>query len=322
MVWPFFFLVPLSLLLLQRGVTLVSDMSVKVSELIECEQDAKKQYEHECFLHTVRKTLASRRDWFWSIRSAYTVGSLFWAYNFIACTVPIDLPSELRMIERFLNPYAGFAKWDVDPGSSLFSWFAARVWTLFGYGIGAVVMVKMFHLIGIVGLYARWLRESKVLTLRPLSPGNRGGLASLAAIYLVIPLSLMAFAATFKEAIPPGPQNQILMYGLAPAAVLLFTLSIISAHRAIHRAKEEYLSSLSGPYDSLTRELLRSVGASVIATQEIERLSLELKVLRNLYDRAKGVGTWPVGRSTAGGLSVPVIVQVVLLVAKALLSDR
>ena len=77
MVWPFFFLVPLSLLLLQRAVTLVSDRSVKVSELVKCEQDAKKQYEHECFLHTVRKTLASRRDWFWSIRSAYVVGSLF-----------------------------------------------------------------------------------------------------------------------------------------------------------------------------------------------------------------------------------------------------
>ena len=230
------------------------------------------------------------------------------------------------MIERFLHPCAGFAEWDVDPGSALFSWFAARVWTLFGYGIGAVVMVKMFHLVGIVGLYARWLRESKVLTLRPLSPGNRGGLASLsraslAAVYLVIPLSLMAFAATFKEAIPPGPQNQILMYGLAPAAVLLFTMSIVSAHRAIRRAKEEYLSSLSGPCDSLTRELLRRVDAPIAATQEIERLSLELEVLRNLYDRAKGVGTWPVGRSTAGGLSVPVIVQVVLLVAKASLSN-
>ena len=327
MVWPFFFLVPLLLILLRRAVTAVRYMSEDVKALATTGNMTEQPQEatvraHSAFTDEVREALAGKRGWFWSMRTAYGVGLLVWAYNFTVCTFSIALPAHLYTVERLVNPYDGYVKWDTSWEYALASWLAARVWALFGYGLASVALAKAFHLVGIVVLHAWWLRKTDILTFRPLSRWQGGDLASvsrasLAATYLIIPLALMTFAATFKETIPPGAQNQILMFVLTPAAVLLFTLPILSVHGSLRQAKDEYLTELSREYDTLSRKVF--TWGSATPTPELERVALQLEALAKLYDRADRVGTWPIDLDTIWGVAGTVLVPLVLLALRLVL---
>ena len=327
MVWPFFFLVPLSLILLRRAATAVRRMSNDVNALAttgNVTEQAQKAIvrAHSDFINKLRKTLRGKRGWLWGMRTAYGVGLLVWAYNFTVCTFSIDdLPPHLYAVERFLTPYGDIPKWDTDRERAFASWLAARVWALFAYGLASVALVKACHLVRIVVLYAWWLRDTDILTFRPLSRWHGDELAavsraSLAATYLIIPLALMAFVATFKEAIPPGPQNQILMFVLTPVAVLVFTLPMLSVHGALRQAKDKYLTEISRKYDTLGQKVFTWSSASDTPTREFERVALQLETLGKLYDRADAVGTWPVDLDTFWGVAGTVLVPIVLLLVR------
>ena len=312
MVWPFFFLVPLLLILLRRAVTAVRDMSDDIKALATTGNMTEQPQEatvraHSAFANEVRKALAGKRGWFWSMRTAYAVGLLVWAYNSTVCTFSIALPLHLHAVQRFLDPYAEFQKWDTDWEHALASWLAARVWALFGYGLASIALVKAFHLVGIVVWHAWWLRKTDIRTFRRLSRWHGGDLASasrasLAVTYPIIPLVLMAFAATFKETISPGVQNQILMFVLTPTAVMLFTLPILSVHGALRQAKNEYLVEMSREYDTLSRDVL--TWGSATPTPQLERVALQLEALSKLY-------TWPIALDAG-----TVLVSIVLLVVR------
>ena len=245
---------------------------------------------------------------------------MYWLYNFIVCTFDIQLPRELRYVEHFLNPYNGFTKWDVGPNQFFISWLAVRVWSLFGYGLETVIVVKAIHLVAIVRRYANWIRSSRILTIRPLSPDQWGGLASLyrasfATISLLVPLSLMVFSAGFKESIPRGPQGSFLMIVLASSACL-FTLPIWSARKAIFRARVQYLEPISNQYEQLSLKARGLVYAPNSNMKEITLLNQKLEILYKLYDRAARVREWPVNRETTFWLVSPVLVPTILLVLR------
>lgn len=326
MVWPCFVLVPMSMLLLGYAVGAVCQMSRDVSKLIEVETANQESNAHVKFVRETRAKLKGQNGWQWSTVTAYCAGFAYWLYNFIVCTFEIHLPSKLEWVEQFLNPYDGYAKWDVGWDQFFASWLAVRVWALFGYGLETVIVVKALHLVAVVRRYASWLRSSGILTIRPLSPDQRGGLASLsraslATVWLLIPLSFLAFLAAFKESIPGGPQGDVLMIVLALAA-FLFTLPIWSARNAIFRAKVKYLEPVSKQYEQLSSKAQKLVNASNPTMKEIALLNHELEILCKLYDRAARVRVWPVERETAFWLVGAVLVPMALLVVRLTIAGR
>ncbi len=338
MVWPFFFLIPMALLLLGHAIRSVRRLSEKLLATIDLASDEETRTSYRKLLDDARsRSDAKRGGWKLLKNLGLAVGLSFWIYNAITCTfrdgdvlgrfsLPIDDPYSSRVVyiirdgERIEVTSAdpiSIRKWDTERemGGKL-SWIMARIWTFFAYVLIPVIVAKVLNLIGVLRLFSSWLMSiGGNLTFDPLAPQGRGGFsalsgAALALAYTSIPVSLMAAASLFKEATPASFHNIIQILIMIPIVLVLFTVPMYDASRAIGAAKQRYLERLSNHFSDLSAKLIEKVGDGKLGKSQLDDLQFTLESLRKLYDQASKAHVWKIDTNViwrlTGTLLVPV----------------
>jgi hypothetical protein len=341
MVWPFFFLVPLTVLLFKNATKKLADFFYEVRAVVDPGWAAQYSDDYQRLVDETQGCLAARGAWRWGPRAAVAVALSFWLYNGLTCSLPqlnayhsdrvtvreADTWQEVLVPERFMIPEMAIPKWDADFDAAPLCWVSARLWTLFGYGVVPFVLARLLAMVVALSFFSRRLIRADALNIQPLAADRSGGLscladAALAVIYTLMPILLMVFIAFFKEGTPPSPHNYLLMGAFLPVIMVAFGVPVSTVHAAMERTKRRFLTRISHRFNLLNQDLLHHLESGQPDRDHIKTLESSLQTLQGLYQQTEKMPVWPFelsrGLQFTGALLAPLVLTVLELASEPL----
>ncbi|HFS67043.1 MAG TPA: hypothetical protein ENK67_02405 [Flavobacteriia bacterium] len=310
MVWPFYFLVPIAIILLGLAIKRTENFFSSLRSSIIIEADTKNTYSR--LIAETKKSFAAEDFWKWARYIGLAIGFSFITWNTITCTFSdithpyssdtVFLKGETE-ITHLVNK-TDLPKWDTNIQEAPMSWFAARIWVIFGYLLIPIILAKLINLVGVLYSFSCKINaEKNILKIAPLSPDKAGGFSSLSnvaisLVYIVIPYLLMLIASFMKESTPASFHNYLLVILFIPIFFAVFILPLMSFHVAMRRAKENYLRKISHKFNQLNDHLLNGIYTNSIKKEELEQTEQQIQVLKRMYDQADKMTEWPVDMGT------------------------
>lgn len=339
MVWPFFILVPLTILLLKHAAQKLADFFYEIRVVVDPAWAQENAGVYEQLIRETRDRLDGRGTWRWAPRAAAGIAIAFWLWNGATCTIPqlgayqsasVYVQQANEWTKRDLDNRLNIQKWDANFTEAPFCWGLARLWTLFGYGVVPFILAKLFAIVTALSLFSKALIKKGALNIQPLAADRSGGLscltdAALAIIYTFLPVLLMVFAAFFKEGTPPSTHNYLLMAAFLPLIMIAFGVPVGTVHAAMEKTKRKYLARVSHRFNVVNQELLRHLENAKPDREHIQTLDRSIQALQNLYSQIEKMPVWPleIGRGLrfAGALLAPVALTLAQLAAEPLVMN-
>jgi hypothetical protein len=305
MVWPFYILVPTTLLLLGRAIRKIQVFFDSIRYSIIERQNTIDRY--DALINESTHSFSAKNAWKWVSYIGLIVGISFVAWNSITCTFPETIHpykshtayiSDQNTPMHFANNI-DLPKWDTNIKEAPASWFASRLWVIFGYLLIPIMLTKLVNLIAVLYGFCSKLSSNKLLKIKPLSSDSAGGFSTLSDValsfvHVIIPVSIMLLASFMKESTPASLHNYFLVFLFIPIFFSAFFLPLISFHIAMKTAKTSYLRRISEQYNELNDNLLDDICNKSISPDDIDKIEKNMGVLKRMYEQVKGMTEWPV----------------------------
>lgn len=211
----------------------------------------------------------------------------------------------IKSTTRELQQPIPLRKWDSEPRAAPFSFWLARVWTLFYYCSLPFMLREIVLLVWgathFLSAGQRWERpgSDKELNLH-INPfesdgfGGLGALADAAVIYcycVSIPAALLGLSF-FKEGVPSAWHDYLLMGLYVPMGAWLALTPVLAVHRAIVGCKDQMLSVIADKMNALSeRMLLDRPGTS--ESPDPKTIDEQRQAYSRLFAEVKQMKEWP-----------------------------
>jgi hypothetical protein len=214
-----------------------------------------------------------------------------------------------------------FEKWDTDPYSAPWSWFATRIWVLvLGYTILPLAVLRVLNFLFVIWRFVSGMAEANMLKANPYVAGSRDSLrlivnAFFAANYCLLVASVMFALGFFKVGSKPGWQDLalvVLIPGFAFAAIapLLFVSNAIERH-----VKSAYLS-VHAEAAARLHQGFHDAAARGQATDPVAWIDANTKY-DDYLSRGEATAIFPLSASTITKLLAPVTPLILAVAEKA-----
>ncbi len=237
-------------------------------------------------------------------------------------SVLLDADSEQPRATRQLDRELPLAKWDTDRAGHPLTFWTARAWTVFYYGLPPFLLAQLVALVwGVTSFLLagnRWERAQKAgprasaFEVDPLATDEFGGLSALSDAVITYLYSVSFFAlllglSLLREGIEPSWHNHAMMLTFLPFATAGVLMPSFAVRSAILGSKRQQMHQLSVQRNETTIQLLELGAQPEGDPNELERLRKHVSDLEARHDQVRSMAEWPFDALTLVRMVFPLI---------------